>query len=156
MPGLWAGPGCAELDFIDDVICLDSSCPASGGRLHCFPIEDGDVEPISNFARALETLIRLIEEGRKVYVHCYAGCGRTGTLVSAYLIIRECMTYEEAVNRFRARRGCGPESWCQEMLLRGLSLVKQEKGPGEALRILRESRDLGEFIGRVRRVLGGD
>ncbi|MMZ70277.1 Dual specificity phosphatase, catalytic domain [compost metagenome] len=69
------------------------------------------MEPIGNFYKALAKLVELARAGRRVYVHCRAGCGRTGTLVAAYLIVEKGLGYEEAVSLYRARRGCGPQSW---------------------------------------------
>ena len=45
-----------------------------------------------------------IDEGKKVLVHCYAGRGRTGTMVGAYLIHRG-MSAEAAVREVREKAG---------------------------------------------------
>jgi atypical dual specificity phosphatase len=49
-------------------------------------------------AQALEFMDRKIAEGRKIYVHCKAGRGRSATVVIAYLITRKQMTIVDAQN----------------------------------------------------------
>ncbi len=52
-----------------------------------FPIKDCDVtDDISVIKLALE-LVRSITEGNIIYMHCWGGHGRTGTLVSIMLHI---------------------------------------------------------------------
>ncbi|MEM7092655.1 MAG: tyrosine-protein phosphatase [Actinomycetota bacterium] len=54
-------------------------------ELHRFPIVDfGTVSPAS-YRRILDTIDRSIEAGRPVYVHCWGGHGRTGTVVGCWL-----------------------------------------------------------------------
>ncbi len=61
--------------------------------------------------------ISMVEEerrrGGRVLVHCYAGCGRTGTIVAAYLVHRG-ISAGEAIERIRALRPCSIESISQE------------------------------------------
>ena len=45
-----------------------------------------------------------IAEGKKVLVHCFAGRGRTGTMLAGYLI-HQGMSSEAAVREIRARAG---------------------------------------------------
>ncbi|GAB6148245.1 protein-tyrosine phosphatase family protein [Stetteria hydrogenophila] len=145
------GPGCIRVDGFDAVVCLEPECPveAEGAQVYCYPIEDFSVEPLPNFHRALATLLSLAWEGLRVYVHCRAGCGRTGTLVSAYLILSKGLSHEEAVGVYRGIRGCGPESWEQHMLLKGLEILASRLGSQGALEALGRAGSLEEFMGEV-------
>jgi hypothetical protein len=154
--GLYAGEGCVKAPKVDAVICLEPSCrvEAPGAVEYCYPIEDFSVEPFHELARAIAKLLELRRSGRSVYVHCQAGCGRSGTVVAAYLILSRGLSGEEAIAYYRAVRGCGPQTWEQVEFLYALSALRAKIGVEEALRVLLESRDFGDFLGRVKRILG--
>ena len=50
------------------------------------------------------SLEKLVELGKKIYVHCKNGHGRAPTLVAAYLIKTKGMTTDEAVAFIKERR----------------------------------------------------
>lgn len=60
-------------------------------------IRDGDIpETPQEMSRILDTIDEAIEAGHTVYVHCWGGIGRTGTVVGCYLV-RHGKTGEEAL-----------------------------------------------------------
>ncbi|MGC9112532.1 protein-tyrosine phosphatase family protein [Acidilobus sp.] len=154
-PNLYAGPGCVDLDEygikVDVIITLEPSCPAeaTGSSREVYPIRDMEVEPIGNTASAIAAIARHLEQGRRVYVHCYAGCGRTGTVVSGYLVLFRGMSPEEAVNAFEGARGCGPESEEQLMFLDLLDVMKRRLGPWGTIRELSQGMGLGDVLSGV-------
>ncbi|MFZ5570079.1 MAG: protein-tyrosine phosphatase family protein [Thermodesulfobacteriota bacterium] len=50
-----------------------------------FPIKDGDIPTRLEMCRILDHIDAAIQNGRPVYLHCWGGRGRTGTVVGCYL-----------------------------------------------------------------------
>lgn len=50
-----------------------------------FPIRDLSVPADSGMSEILDHIDRIISDGNPVYVHCWGGRGRTGTVVGCYL-----------------------------------------------------------------------
>jgi len=85
-------------------------------RLNTFEIEDAGFEHkkicVEDFAAPtldqVDEFVAFVDskigEGKKVLVHCYAGRGRTGTMLAAYLI-HQGMSSEAAVREIRERAG---------------------------------------------------
>lgn len=70
-----------------------------------FPIPDMDVPTPRHMTAVLDAIDATLAEGRGVYVHCYGGVGRTGTVVGCWLV-RHGLTAEAALERIAAwRRG---------------------------------------------------
>ena len=65
-----------------------------------FPFTDFNVPTSETMTATLDAIDAALAEGRKVYLHCVGGIGRTGTTVGCYLI-RHGMEPEQAVIRLR-------------------------------------------------------
>jgi hypothetical protein len=65
---------------------------------HRFPIGDFGLPTPRLMNTILDTLEERLHAGRKVYLHCWGGIGRTGTTVGCYLV-RQGKTAEEALDQ---------------------------------------------------------
>ena len=52
---------------------------------HRFPIRDGSITSIKRMTEILNLIDEYISKNKMVYVHCWGGVGRTGTIVGCYL-----------------------------------------------------------------------
>jgi len=53
---------------------------------HRFAIRDHGIPSAETMIEVLNTIDDALKDGRKVYVHCWGGVGRTGTTVGCYLV----------------------------------------------------------------------
>ncbi|MGE5375779.1 MAG: fused DSP-PTPase phosphatase/NAD kinase-like protein [Bacteroidota bacterium] len=53
-----------------------------------FPIRDFGLPTNAQMRRILDQIDESLQAGRKVYVHCWGGIGRTGTTIGCYLVRR--------------------------------------------------------------------
>jgi protein-tyrosine phosphatase len=51
-----------------------------------FPIPDFDTPTVSQMRHILDLIDRSLSEDYAIYLHCYAGIGRTGTVVGCFLV----------------------------------------------------------------------
>lgn len=63
-----------------------------------FPIGDFGLPTPERMMSILDTIDAELQAGRKVYLHCWGGIGRTGTTVGCYLV-RRGKTGEEALRQ---------------------------------------------------------
>jgi protein-tyrosine phosphatase len=88
-----------------------------------FSIHDFDTPTADHMRCILDAIDTKLADGQVVYVHCWGGIGRTGTVVGCYLV-RHGMTGEDALAEIVHLRGLSsPEteeqrrmvlSWCEE------------------------------------------
>jgi predicted protein tyrosine phosphatase len=63
-----------------------------------FPIRDFGLPTPELMTNILDTIDSSLQEGHKIYLHCWGGIGRTGTTVGCYLVHRG-KTGEEALRQ---------------------------------------------------------
>ena len=61
-----------------------------------FPIPDLGVLEVDGYTPIVELMATEVDAGRPVYVHCWGGIGRTGTVIGCWLV-RNGRTADEAV-----------------------------------------------------------
>jgi hypothetical protein len=69
-----------------------------------FPIPDTSVVDDDGYDDILDYIRAELEQGRIVVCHCWGGRGRTGTVVGAWLIDTEGLSYREALARMEELR----------------------------------------------------
>ena len=102
------------LEPYEDLLTEVSAGAAADGRTavrESFPINDMSIPVSRDFTRAiLDTIDRVRAEGGTVYLHCWGGVGRTGTIVGCWLV-RHGMGAEQALARvaelWATREGAG-------------------------------------------------
>ncbi len=79
----------------------DRGLAARHGR---FPIPDTSVIDDAGYDRILAHIRAELDAGKVVFVHCWGGKGRTGTVVGAWLIAEEGLGYPEVLDRIKDLR----------------------------------------------------
>lgn len=91
-----------------------------------FPIGDFGLPKPAQMTAILDAIESALAAGRKLYLHCYGGIGRTGTVVGCYLV-RQGLTGTQALEQLAAwwrgvpkssRYPHSPETWQQEEFVR--------------------------------------
>jgi protein-tyrosine phosphatase len=83
------------------------------------PIRDFSVPSASELVSTLDAIDVELAAGGVVYVHCWAGCGRTGVVVGTWLV-RHGAAAQAALDRIAETRGLGcPQTLEQRLLVMG-------------------------------------
>ena len=93
------------LDLTDPLDGLDPYEQMPAGRPFAhrrMTIRDMDVPSREGMREILDHLQQRLDAGRKVYVHCWGGIGRTGTVVACHLM-ESGMTADQALAHIAAR-----------------------------------------------------
>ena len=88
----------------------------TGIEIHHIPIPDWGVPSKSQIQQFLELTSKILNDEEAIYVHCYGGCGRTGTMLALYLI-SSGINGKEALEKIRSIRPCSVETEEQEKLV---------------------------------------
>ena len=80
-------------------------------------VEDYGAPTMEVLDEAVDYIDKKIGSGKAVLVHCAAGKGRTGALLAAYMIKKENLTAEQAIEKIRLMRPGSVQSVTQETAL---------------------------------------
>jgi len=97
-------------DFITYEGTLTNLAKGIGVEVNCkrHPIRDGEVPSTEMMIAILHDIDAAISQGRPVYVHCWGGVGRTGTVVGCYLARHGLATGQDCLDRIRQLRRNDP------------------------------------------------
>jgi protein-tyrosine phosphatase len=87
------------------------------------PVQDFTVPSDEQIVDALDLIDAELRAGGVVYVHCWAGCGRTGVIVGCWLV-RHGTEPRRALARIAEARGLG----CPQTLEQRLAILGWESG----------------------------
>ncbi|MCZ2128413.1 MAG: dual specificity protein phosphatase family protein [Anaerolineales bacterium] len=76
---------------------------------HRFSVQDHGVASVSAMVEILDAIDEALQNEQPVYVHCWAGIGRTGMTVGCYLV-RHGMKTDEALQHVNALYKTRPDS----------------------------------------------
>ena len=93
----------------DALAPYDRLLPADGRRI-AHPIVDLGTTTIPHMTRILDDVDAALAEGRSLYVHCWGGVGRTGTVVGCWLVRHGLGGGDPLRAIARLRRGV-PDAW---------------------------------------------
>lgn len=100
----------SEVATLGDYRSAVTTAAGSLGRtMHfsSFPIRDMDVPSVAQLRATLDAIDAILAARRVVYLHCWGGFGRTGTIVGCYLV-RHGATGEAALAALHALRRSSP------------------------------------------------
>ncbi len=76
-----------------------------------FPIRDVSVPVSSEFVNeVLKTMNSMLDNGKVIYLHCWGRTGRTGTIGACFLMQKENISAEGAIELMRERFADNPKS----------------------------------------------
>jgi hypothetical protein len=92
-------------------------------RYASMPIRDFSVPATAHLVDILDEIDAELEAGGIVYLHCWAGCGRTGIVVGCWLV-RHGLDPEAALRRVAEARGLG----CPQTLEQRVFVLNWRRG----------------------------
>jgi protein-tyrosine phosphatase len=98
-----------ELTAYDGLLSEIAAAREVDVRYRRMSVEDLGIPTMTHMSEVLRHIDSEIREGRAVYVHCWGGIGRTGTVVGCWIVQSEHRTAEEALQRITELRRTVPE-----------------------------------------------
>jgi atypical dual specificity phosphatase len=80
-------------------------------------VEDYGAPSMEGMDEAVDYIDKKIRSGKPVLVHCAAGKGRTGAILAAYMIKKDNLPAEQAIQKIRLMRPGSVQSLTQETAL---------------------------------------
>lgn len=89
--------------FVEYGPVLEEIARKSGRSVRCerLPIRDNDVPSVTHMRKILDMIDQSNAAGEVVYVHCWGGKGRTGTVVGCYLARHGLAVGDAALRRLK-------------------------------------------------------
>lgn len=75
-----------------------------GPSHHRFAIPDVDIVSETEYDKIVSHIRDEIDAGKRMYVHCWGGKGRTGTVIGCWLIDNDGLGYQATLERLQALR----------------------------------------------------
>jgi len=72
-------------------------------------VPDLGIPTVAHMTTVLNHIDNELQEGRPVYVHCWGGIGRTGTVVGCWMVQKEGLTAQESLKRIAELRQGTPD-----------------------------------------------
>jgi atypical dual specificity phosphatase len=114
--GQWPGPNLDWLVSLGITVLVNLTPTAYRDqrfRIHQIPVPEWTAPFEADITRFCGLIDGELATGSKIYVHCLAGCGRTGTMMACYLVYRDRSDPLDAISRVRALRPCSVETKAQ-------------------------------------------
>ncbi len=98
------GVGGSEFPYKDRLIELSDSRNLEV-EIFGFPIKDFSVPTMAEMKNLLESIEFQLDIGKSIFVHCWGGLGRTGTVVGCFLKSRGIAGSEDVFEKIAGLRG---------------------------------------------------
>jgi protein-tyrosine phosphatase len=124
----------------------------TGVQYHRFAMRDFTVPTRETVIEVLDAIDSALADGQTVYVHCWGGIGRTGTIVGCFLV-RQGLTGEEALAEIaRLFHSGSPETDDQRVLVRNWPRLERSANMADDYT---ESLPYGMYWARPGQLLAG-
>jgi protein-tyrosine phosphatase len=117
------------LKFYTALLREEAAALGRSVKHHRMPIQDRGTPTQEEMVRILDTLDAALAQGAIVYVHCYGGIGRTGTVIGCYLV-RHGLRGEEALAEIARLRQATPVDWVTSPETRAQRRMVRDWSPG--------------------------